>query len=363
MLDCVTEIPLPGRILSTTSGPARAARPPDPMPAFVAGPENRLVASTIDRLLHLETSSEGPGDPFAPSLLVLFGPSGTGKSHLATGLYRHWQAQHGDDSAVYTTAADFRHLLNDAIKRQAELAFRSQFRGRSLLVIDDLQNLPPDDYAWQEFRYTLDEYEGRDACVIVTANEPINSLANIPLDIRSRLARGLALHLAHPGNAARVQIIRHAACAIGRPIAQDIAEHLARGIEGGANELFRALFELAANSNDLTKTEQADELLANRAARRPTIREITAVVARRQNVPQAQLKSSSRKQSVVFARGLVVFLARDLADATYDEIGRALGGRDHTTVIHNYRKIDDLRQSDQATALTLEELRRILLSR
>ena len=99
------------------------------------------------------------------------------------------------------------------------------------------------------------------------------------------------------------------------------------------------------------------------SARRPTIREITAVVARNQNVPQSQLKSSSRKQSIVFARGLIVFLARELANLSYEEIGRALGGRDHTTIIHNYRKIAHECETNPQTAQTLESLRRTLLSR
>jgi len=108
---------------------------------------------------------------------------------------------------------------------------------------------------------------------------------------------------------------------------------------------------------------RADQLLAARAARRPTLREITTVVARYQNLPQSQLKSSSRRQSIVFARAIVVFLAREVAAATYDEIGRALGGRDHTTIIHNYRKIARQRERDPQTQETLEHLRRILLSR
>jgi chromosomal replication initiator protein len=87
------------------------------------------------------------------------------------------------------------------------------------------------------------------------------------------------------------------------------------------------------------------------------------VVARHQNIPQAQLKSGSRRQSIVFARGLIVYLARELAEASYEEIGRALGGRDHTTIIHNYRKIAAERTTLPQTQKTLETLQRILLSR
>ena len=360
MLDCVTEIPLPGRVLVPSKAQPRNGAARNPLPSFVAGPENHLVAGAFTQLLQTSTATADAAKPFTPALLILFGPSGTGKSHLATGLVRHWQTQFGESSATYTTAADFRHRLNDAIKRQAELAFRDEFRGSELLVIDDLQHLPADDYAFQELRYTLDDYEERGATVVITSSEAVNLLPNLPADLRSRLSAGLALQLAPPGAAARVRIINHAATAIDCPISGDTAERLAKGVEGNANNLFRALFELSSTSGS---TQAADDLLAAHTARRPTIREITAIVARNQNVPQSQLKSSSRKQSIVFARGLIVFLARELADLSYEEIGRALGGRDHTTIIHNYRKIAHECETNPQTAQTLETLRRLLLSR
>jgi chromosomal replication initiator protein len=256
-------------------------------------------------------------------------------------------------------------LLNDAVKRQAEVAFREEFRGRQLLAIDDLQHLPVGDFAWQDLRYTLDDYEDRGATMIVTANEAIAQLANVPADIRGRLASGLALELASPGGEARLRILRHAATALRQPLSDDAVERLARGLDGTANALFQALFELFAPEagRPTSDTVRAERLLAARAARRPTLREIVAVVARQQGVPQAQLKSPSRQQSIVTARGMIVFLARELSNISYDEIGRALGGRDHTTIIHSYRKTDGLRKRDIRTQQVLEQIRCILLSR
>jgi len=362
MLDCVTEIPLPGRVLTPPEPASRAAR--EPLPAFVAGPENRLVAGAIGSLIESASARDNRATirQFAPTTLVLFGVSGAGKSHLAHGLVRHWQTQLGDSAALYTTAADFRHRLNDAIRRQAEPEFRAEFRGRWLLAIDDLQHLPADDFAWQELRYTLDDYEDRGATVIITATEPIVSLANVPADVRSRLAGGLALQLATPGADARLRIVQHAATALEQPLSQDAAVRLAQGIDGTANSLFQAVFELCSPifGPPVDDATRADGMLAARASRRPELREIISVVARHLNVPQAQLKSASRRQSIVTARGFVVFLARELAKISYEQIGRALGGRDHTTIIHSYRKIEGLRKRDLQTQKTLEQLRRIL---
>jgi chromosomal replication initiator protein len=364
MLDCVTDIPLPGRMLMPADVSAANSAVPQPLPAFVVGPENRLVTSTIESVLHSESTSPTSSAAGNHRLLVLFGPSGVGKSHLAQGLVRHWQSQHGEGSAVYTTAADFRHKLHDAAKRQLERNFREAFRGRQLLVIEDLQYLPSESHTTQELRYTLDDYDERGGIVIVTATTPPSALANLSTDVRSRLAGGLMLQLMPPGEAARARIIRYAATTLGRTLPEATAHRLARSLEGSPNQLFGAVFELCASqANSAVGQNAVEQLIHDRAAQKPTIRDIIAVVARQQNVPQSTLKSDTRRQSTVFARGLVVVLARELAAASYEEIGRALGGRDHTTILHSYRKMMHDSEQDPQLHDTLANLRRILHSR
>lgn len=364
MLDCVSDISLPGRMLMPADLSSAKSSVPQPFPAFVVGPENRLVASTIRNVLHHQSTSQTSSSASNCRLLVLFGPSGVGKSHLAQGLVRHWQSQYGEEGAAYTTAADFRHKLHDAAKRQRELDFREEFRGRQLLVIEDLQYLPAEAHTMQELRNTLDDYEESGGIVIVTAATPPTTLANLADDVRSRFSGGLMLQLMPPGEAARARIIRYAATALGRTLTDETANRLAHNLEGPPNQLFGAVFELCATQkNAAVDLNAAKQLILDRAARKPTLRDIISVVARQQNVPQSQLKSGTRRQSTVFARGLIIFLARELAAASYEEIGRALGGRDHSTILHSYRKI--LHDSEHDTELrdTLANLRRILLSR
>ena len=264
---------------------------------------------------------------------------------------------------TYTTAADFRHRLNDAIKRQAELAFRDEFRGSELLVIDDLQHLPADDYAFQELRYTLDDYEDRGATVIITSSEAVNLLPNLPADLRSRLSAGLALQLA----ARSVPLACESSTTLQpRSTARfpaTLPSDLPRASKVTPTTCFVRSSSSARPAATPSARKLADDLLAAHAARRPRSAKLPPSSPAHQNVPQSQLKSSSRKQSIVFARGLIVFLARELADLSYEEIGRALGGRDHTTIIHNYRKIAHECETNPQTAQSLETLRRLLLSR
>jgi chromosomal replication initiator protein len=362
VVDQLTDIPLPGRKCSSPPASAANLHRDVELPAFVAGPENRLVAAAFQQLLR---SAGGFSDAsfaaprFAPPIIALFGPSGTGKTHLAHGLVRYWQKQRGDEAAQYLTASDFRRQFTDAIRADAVPELRRGLRSRQLLAIDDLHQLPGDDHLLQELRYMLDAYEEQGGTVIVTSHRPVAALANLATDVRSRLAAGLMLQLASPGPAARLRIIRQITTALGNRLADDAATRLANGINGTTRDLIGALFELCAAParNGATDAERAGQLLS---ARRPTLRQIIPVVARYTRVPQKQLKSASRRHSIVFARSVAVYLARELAAASYHEIGRALGGRDHTTIMHNYHKIDDDRRSCPDTQETLDELRRIL---
>ncbi|MEX0613187.1 MAG: DnaA/Hda family protein [Pirellulales bacterium] len=368
MVDYLTEIPLPGRRLAPPIAGAANRHTNVAQPTFVAGPENRLVAAMFCRLLdvaRLPSATQANGARLVPAILALFGPSGTGKSHLAQGLVRYWRQLHGDESAEYVTATDFRREYAAAIRDDAILAFRRRVRARQLLAIDDLHHLPADEHLLQELRCTIDAYEEAGGTIVVTSARPASMLANMSPDLRSRLASGLMLQLTAPGTAARVRIIRHASTAMGKPLSDDAAHRLAAGITGTAPDLIGALFELcsAPPDNGISDASRAGQLLAARTARRPALRQIITIVARHTGIPQKQLKSGSRKQSIVLARAIVVYLARELAAASYHEIGRALGGRDHTTIMHNYRKIERDRLDNSLIQESLDELRRFLLNR
>jgi chromosomal replication initiator protein len=364
VVDHITEIPLPGRTVVASTGDSTDRATGITLPSFVAGPENRLVAAAVTEL----TRDDDPQKPLIirrnVPILALYGPSGSGKTHVASGLVRLWHNRCGSESAVYFTAADFRRALADAIDSETVPAFRNRIRSCRLLAIDDLHRLPNDGYLSEELRNTLDAFESAGGTVVVTSPHSAGMLVNLTPDIRSRLASGLVLQLALPGTAARERLIHQLAAALGRTISDDAADRLAAGVQGSANELVGTVFELltAVPSRIGIDLKHADNLLARRATRRPTLREITALVAKYFRQPQAVLRSASRRQSAVLPRAIVVYLARELTGASYDEIGRSLGGRDHTTVMHNYRKIERDRQHDLAIQETLTELRRILLS-
>jgi chromosomal replication initiator protein len=348
VVDLVIEIPLPGRTICSPS-PDESAPSRVTLGAFVAGPENRLTASAVRSLL------DGTAERAPWTSLAICGPSGTGKTHLARGLVQFCRERDGADSAEYLTAADFRHAVGYASKTNTLGELRGRLRDRKLLAVDDVDRLPGNHQLQQELRSTIDALEEIGAMMIVTAATPLSAARNLASDVRSRFASGLELRLAPPEEAARERLVHHVSAALGRPFSVAAAQRLAAGVQGTAGDVFGALFEF--NETQAGSDMQAvDDYLARRAVRRPTIQDILPAVAKYCRVSQKVLKSGSRRQSVVAARALIVYLARELAGLSFARIGRALGGRDHSTIMHNYRKVADALDRDAAIREALADL-------
>ena len=331
---------------SVRAGGATAA-----VPEFLAGPENRLLVPALERLL-TGRDLAAAAQLFNP--LVLLGATGTGKSQLARGIVRHWSSLLGESKVAYFTAVDFARQVRDAREEKQLDLYRDRLAQLHLLVVEDLQRLPASRYVQHALRDALDVLleGGEGAVVVVTAQQPPATLAQLESGLRDRLAAGLTLRMQLPGVEARFELLKQAAAACDRLLGDEQLRALAQKTEGTVPQLLRALaeHEMASDPSALAET-----------TRPPLkIKQIIAVVARYYSLTQASMCSSARRKSLVYARSVAIYLARSLTDLSYAQIGQALGRRDHTTIMHACRTLEARLASDATSQQDIEELKRIL---
>lgn len=361
-MDGIAEIPLSGKNRET-AGPTSTAS----AGYFLAGPENRLVEVAVRGVL-AEPLDGQPRQPATFNPLVLYGPSGTGKSHLARGLAAAWKSRGRNTSVVCTTAVDFARELAEAIETQAVEEFRTKHRGADLLVIEDLGLLTTRKSdrlsAQEELIHTLDILVAEDRWIVVTASAAPTELPGILPPLQSRLTGGLLVPVAPPGPEARLAILERLAQLHDLDVPDAVIQVLAEGICGTAPELAGSLLELempAALQHRRIDLPAARQYLAKRGrGRQPTLHEIALTTARHFTIRLADLKSSARRRALVTARGVAVYLARRLTDESLQKIGSYFGGRDHTTVLHSCRRIEELMAGDPTIRQSIELLQKTL---
>lgn len=353
MVHGIVSIPLAGQSLET---PAADGEQPSPvaLEQFLIGPENRLVEVAIRAVFENPLANYNP--------LVLCGPSGTGKSHLARGLEAAWKARHPRcRRAVYTTATDFARELEEAIERQAVDDLRAKYRTLALLVFEDLARLADKRAAQVEFIHTLDALLAADSRVVVTASAAPTQLEGIVPALQSRLLGGLVVPLSHPGRDTRLAILRRLAQLRAIRLDDAAAELLADGMDATVPLLFGALVQLDGrahvNGGQIDAALVQAYLNRRNRARRPPLKDIAQHTARHFALTLGELRSSSRRRAVVAARDVAMYLARVVTKESLEEIGRYFGGRDHTTVMHGCRKTESLLQSDPAIRHAVSSLR------
>jgi len=318
---------------------------------FVAGPENRLALPALERLLSGDQLSEA-AELFNP--LVLLGSTGTGKSHLARGITRHWRSRLGDSEVEYLTAIDFARQLRAAREEGQLDNFRDRLANLQLLVVEDLHRLPHRPFVQRELRDTLDVLIETGALLVVTTQQPPAAMADLEAGLRDRLSGGLTVRLQTPGIEARRELLQLKAAERGLQLDDQQLQLLANKTEGPAPQLFRALAEF-----NLTKSLPVEQSIDS--LHPPLkLKQIIAVVARYYSLTQAALRSAARRKSLVYARSVAVHLARTLTDLSYAQIGESLGRRDHSTIMHASQTLEKRLLSDASTQQDIEELKRIL---
>jgi chromosomal replication initiator protein len=308
--------------------------------------------------------------------LVMFNPLyihagvGLGKTHLLQSLAWAGNAI-AERKVLYLTAEKFMYGFVAALRAQNAIAFKEALRTIDVLVIDDLQFLQGKS-TQAEFCHTLNALIDAGRQVVIAADRPPSDLESLDERVRSRLAGGLSVEMGALGEELRLEILKHRAAVArqlhpGFDVSAQVLAFIAKAVTHNGRDLEGALNRLLAHSKltgqpvtlEMAEREVRD-LVRPQEPKRVKIEDIQRIVARQYNVSRADLLSSRRTANVVRPRQVAMYLAKTLTLRSLPEIGRRFGGRDHTTVLHAVRKIENLVSTDTTLAEEIELLKRQL---
>jgi chromosomal replication initiator protein len=332
---------------------------------FIVGKPNELAHAAARRVAE---ACAGPvhAVPFNP--LFLYGGVGLGKTHLMHAIAWHVRMNAPRRKVIYLSAEKFMYQFIRALRFRSTMDFKDQFRSVDLLMIDDVQFISGKESTQEEFFHTFNALVDQGRQIVISADKSPSSLEGLEERMRSRLGWGLVADIHPTTYELRLGILQSKAEQAGLRLPQKLMEFLAHKIASNVRELEGALNRITAQmqlvGRDIT-LESAQEVLHDllRAnERRVTIDEIQKAVAEHFTIKMAEMTSSRRARIVARPRQVAMYLAKQLTSRSLPEIGRKFGGRDHTTVMHAVRKIEELTVSDRALAEDVELLRRMLQS-
>ena len=330
---------------------------------FVVGTPNELAHAAARRV------AEGGEVTFNP--LFLYGGVGLGKTHLMHAIAHEIRSTRPEARVLYLSAEQFMFRFVQALRFKDMHSFKEQFRSVDMLMVDDLQFIAGKNSTQDEFFHTFNALIEQGKQIVISADRSPGEIEGLEERIRSRLQWGLVVDL-HPTNyELRLGILHAKAEAQARlnpEVGLDVKvlEFLAHRISSNVRVLEGALTRLFAFSSlvgrDIT-LDMAQESLADllrNSDRKVTIDEIQRKVAEHYHLRIADLLSPRRARAVARPRQVAMFLCKSLTSKSLPEIGRKFGGRDHTTVIHAVKRVEDMKQTDSQIADDVELLRRML---
>ncbi|MFN7113895.1 MAG: chromosomal replication initiator protein DnaA [Alphaproteobacteria bacterium] len=322
---------------------------------FIVAPSNELAYAAAKKL------ASGENVTFNP--LFLQGGVGLGKTHLMQAIAQDVAARAPEKRVVYMSAEKFMYQFVRALRSRDTMAFKEYVRGVDILMIDDIQFICGKESTAQEFFHTFNALMDQGKQVVLSADKAPGDLEGLDDRLRSRLGMGLVAGIQNTSFELRLEILRAKCVLMKREMPADVLVFLAEKITSNVRELEGALNRLIAHAElvgravTLAGAEELLQDLLRAAGRRITIEDIQRRVADHYNLRMTDILSPRRARPVARPRQVAMYLAKALTEHSLPEIGRKFGGRDHTTIIHGVRKIEELLLADRQLAADIETLK------
>ncbi|MBU6235751.1 MAG: chromosomal replication initiator protein DnaA [Alphaproteobacteria bacterium] len=324
---------------------------------FVVGKPNAFAVAACRRVV------EADGMPFNP--LYIYGGVGLGKTHLMHAM-AHALRERQNRKVVYLSAEKFMYQFVRALRRQDSMNFKEQFRSVDVLMIDDIQFIAGKDSTQEEFFHTFNALVDQGKLIVISGDRAPMDLEGLDERLRSRLGWGLVADIKPSTFDLRLDVVKSKAALMNVELPQDVTHFLAGKITSNIRELEGALNRLAVHrdmTNAALTLDTTQEVLSDvlrSYERRITIDEIQRKVAEHYNLRLTDMHSARRSRNVARPRQVAMYLCKKLTTRSLPEIGRKFGGRDHTTVMHAVKKVEELMTEDTLFADEVNGVRRIL---
>ena len=318
---------------------------------FVIGAGNRLAAAGAQAV------AERPADAYNP--LFIYGGAGLGKTHLLHAISNYVLQTRPDCHIVYVTCETFTNEFIRAIQIKRIDDFRDRYRSAEVILIDDVQFLAGKEQTQEEFFHTFNSYHEFGKQIVLSSDRPPKSIETLTERLRSRFVWGLIADIQPPDLETRIAILSTRAEEEGAEVADEVLEFLANHLVSNVRELEGALTRLLAFAklSDKVPTQELamevlDGLLFNVGKNAFTPKQILNAVATHYRVRLADLIGPKREKSIARPRQIAMYMIREETQVSLPEIGRILGGRDHTTVMYGCDKIN--KELEHSTELQQE---------
>lgn len=321
---------------------------------FVIGSSNRFACAAGLAV------AESPAKAYNP--LLFYGQVGLGKTHLVQAITHKLQEIHPRLKHCYLSSEQFTNELIDAIRTRSTNTFRKKYREMDVLLIDDIQFIAGKESTQEEFFHTFNYLHDNKKQIILTSDRPPKEISNLEERLISRFAWGLIADIQPPDYETRVAILIKKVENEPVKVPMDVIHFIAEQIKTNIRELEGALIRVIAYALldekpitlEMTKSVLKD--MVKETTKIITIEMIQKCVSGFYNVTIADLKTKRRTKNLVVPRQIAMYLSRKLTNMSFPEIGSAFGGKDHTTVLHSCRKIDNQLKEDASLKNVFEEL-------
>lgn len=358
-----------GELQTSTNGPRGGTTQPKARRGIQLNPKytfRSFVVGAGNQFAHAACMAvaEQPGQTYNP--LFIYGGVGLGKTHLLNAIGNH-VAEKSDLRIAYLTTEQFTNEVINSIRYDKMMDLRKRYRHIDMLMIDDIQFLVGKERTQEEFFHTFNAlYEGHKQIVLSSDRFP-KDMPDIEERLRSRFEWGLIADLQPPDVETRIAILRKKSEDEGVTLPEDVIQFLSTTMKSNVRELEGSLVRLGAYAS---LTGQVITLDLARSVLRDVIGDKKKIVAMDDiqeavctqfHVKMAELKSRRRSKTLVHPRQIAMYLCRELTDASYPEIGRQFGGKDHTTIIHACRQVAKAKETDTMLQTTIETLKEQIL--